>query len=149
MKTLLGILIFSSVAVAAGGASPIVGAWHLEKWIVRTPSGDELEFCKGAKGILMYEASGYVSTSINCPAAKPGPTSAISEPGDAYGRVFFYAGTYTVDEGVIYKAVANSTFLPLIGRIVERKIETVSDKELILTGPFGPKGQSLWIRWIR
>lgn len=123
----------------------IVGTWHLDKWYVTTPDGNKAEFCKGANGLLIYEASGYVSTAINCPKQK----EVSAEYADQYQRQFFYAGTYTVEDDMIYKVVSNSTVNALIGKTVPRHIEKLTAHELILTGPLGPKGDVLHIRWTR
>jgi hypothetical protein len=142
----LWMLFLVSISVNAFAAdSRIVGAWHLDEWQVIGASGARAEFCKGAKGVLLYESSGFVSTSINCPKKK----SAAAEPADAYGRRFFYAGTYFVKNLVIYKDVTNASSEGLIGKRVVRYIDKLTPDELILTGPFGPNGGSLWIRWTR
>jgi len=121
MKVLLGILLMLPVFAAPLSAAEamIVGPWHLEKWLVITKDGRESEFCKGAEGILLYEESGYVSTSINCPAKK----ILAAEPADVFERQFFYAGTYSMKDDVIYKDVLNATVTGL----------------LLLVAPFGPR----------
>src|SRR5262245_27178566 len=119
MKVLVGAVLMSWMAVGHAGERAIEGAWQLDKWYVRTAAGAQSEFCKGAKGVLIYEDLGHVSTSINCPQMK----SAGSEPADAYQRMFFYAGFYTVKDAVIYKKVTNASFAGLIGKTVSRKIE--------------------------
>lgn len=139
-------LLFALNSLTVFAAEPtIVGAWHLDEWRVVSPDGQEREFCQGANGVLLYEASGYVSTSINCPAR----TGRAGEPADIYDRQLFYAGTYSVEDALISKVVSNATVKALIGKTVPRTIEKLTDKELILTGPFGPPGQTLWIRWTR
>ncbi|MBY0371105.1 lipocalin-like domain-containing protein [bacterium] len=143
MRFLVGTLVWLASTQAMGAS--IEGVWRLDEWKVRNAAGEEAEFCKGAHGYLIYEGSGVVSTSINCPKKQVSG----AEPADAFGRVFFYAGTYTEKGGTIYKDVQNATFEPLIGKTVLRKIEKVTSDELILTGPFGAPGNSLWIRWTR
>ncbi len=144
MKLRLAAILFGLAMAARAETPKIEGVWRLAEWKVISESGEESEFCKGANGILMYEASGFVSTSINCPKK----AATAPEPADSYGRKFFYAGTYYEKCGAIYKGVTNASFEPLIGQQVYRKIERVTDYELVLTGPFGPK-DSLWIRWTR
>jgi len=134
-----------SSATSFAGQSSIVGTWHVQKWLVRSGDGKVGEFCDGAHGLLTYGRNGYVSTAINCPAKRV----ARHEPADDYGRKFFYAGTYKVKEDVIYKQITNSSFEGLIGKSVLRRIEKVTEHELILSGPFGPNGGSLWIRWTK
>lgn len=132
-------------SLSAQAAPPTIqGVWQLDRWLVRNGTGVERPFCDGANGFLAYDASGFVSTSINCPGR-----ARQLEPADWFGRVFFYAGTYFQRNDVIYKDVANATFLPLIGKRVLRKIEKLSHDELVLTGSFGGAGDSLWIRWVR
>jgi hypothetical protein len=144
MRSLILLLALSPLTSIAT-QSPLVATWHLDKWVVRNGQGTTAEFCKGANGFLIYEKSGYVSTAINCPTKR----TPQREPADDYQRKFFYAGTYRVKGGVIYKLVANASAEALIGKTVLRKIEKITANELILTGPFGPDGGTLWIRWTK
>lgn len=144
MRTLILFLALSPLASFAA-QSPVQGTWHLKKWLVRAGDGTTAEFCAGGHGLLTYGTNGYVSTAINCPTKR----TPEREPADAYERKFFYAGTYFVKAGTIHKRVTNSSFEPLIGKTVLRKIEKVTAHELILSGPFGPNGGTLWIRWTK
>ncbi len=144
MKVFGLFLAFTSLNLFAAEPT-IVGAWHMDEWLVTTKEGVVSEFCQGGQGVLLYAPSGHVSTSINCPTSRPG----LKEPADEYQRQFFYAGTYTVSQGVISKPITNATYEPLIGKTVLRYIEKLTDKELVLTGTFGPRAEKLWIRWVR
>ncbi len=107
MFRLLTLLILLSPAVSYAKVPTIVGAWNMDHWEVIDKNGQQAEFCQGGYGILLYEESGFVSTSINCPPKKePG-----FEPADSFDRRFFYAGTYKILGDVIYKQVENATAL--------------------------------------
>lgn len=140
------ILMMTSQAFSDENTRPptIEGAWSMKKWQVIDKLGNKAEFCKGGNGILIYEQTGHVSTSINCP-----PTAQDKEPADDFNRMFFYAGTYTVADGVITKKVSNASSLGLIGKTVLRNIEELTTDKLVLTGNFGAPGTTMWILWER
>jgi len=135
-------LLFLTLSGGLAQAEPILGAWTMEEFSILSKNGGEAPFCADGTGIIIYDASGTMSVSINCPAGAVSP-----EPADAYGRMLFYAGKFEKKDDSLLHAISNSSVRSLIGKTVLRKIDQLSEDQLILTGNFGFDGDTLRITW--
>lgn len=134
--------------IAFAGSNPVdsqlMDAWTLKEFVIISPNGQEAAFCGGVTGLIIYEKSGHMSVSINC-----GPQDPIRVPADDYGRQLFYAGRFQIRGSDVAHKITNASSSSLIGKELVRKVEVLTDKVLVLTGPFGSSGQHLRIVWQR
>ena len=122
------------------------GSYTLDEFQIVSRDMKERPFCKKATGVIIYEKSGYMSVAINCPPAENfGP----SEPADRYGRMLFYTGKYRLNNlgDTIVHTITNTSYAPILGKDIDRKIADISEKSLELTGDFGE--DTLRITWDR
>lgn len=149
MKVAKFMTAFAAASVLGGqglGAteSRLVGAWDLTSFVINSHDGSKADFCKGATGQLLYSLSGHVSVAINC-GAQDGDAS----PSDSYGGYLFYAGTFSLANDVVTHKITQSSSVSIIGRSLDRRVDELDEKNLVLTGRLGEKGDTLRIVWTR
>ena len=145
MKT-FAFLISAFLLLGSIRAAPsVVGTWELKSFTRITDEDKEIPWCKAPHGLLIYAPDGYMSATINC--AKDTPADA---PSQSYDNRLLYAGTYwTEGEKSVVHLVKNSSDLTLIGKKLPRTIQSLTEKDLILSGgAANGKGRFL-IEWVK
>jgi hypothetical protein len=119
---------------------PIVGTWAFvaSEW-KRADGRHANPFGAGAMGVLMYDASGYMSAQImqagRAPVTNIAPTIDAAF-GLAIPGFLAYAGSYAVDDalGVVTHSVIVSSFPPWVGSehrrhfVIEGDVLTLRDE---------------------
>lgn len=105
----------------------IVGSWKLVS-IQQENNTQILPSCYSPIGMLIYTASGYMSASINCMETQGSKTPSFS-PKD----MTFYSGKYVLNKNKITHVVQYASTNTYYGKLLERQIEIINDKEIILT----------------
>lgn len=112
----------------------LLGSWKLLDFKITTPSGQTKEWGPDSNGILIYEKSGHMSTSINSGACFDECISNIDK------NILFYAGTYKITgENQITHYVINASNPERIGKQFIRNAQLTQGKYLRLTaeGDYG------------
>ena len=149
----LGLLTAQTTLAASipniAGEPKLFGSWELTKFEIISTDGTTVPFCENSTGIIIYEKSGHMSVSINCGEHGADKVPSKKSPGDDYGGMLFYAGSFEIQGDSVVHHITNSSHTSLIGKDAIRKVETLTDTDLVLTGKFGSGGQTLRIEWIR
>jgi len=149
----LGLLTAQTTLAASipniAGEPKLFGSWELTKFEIISTDGSTTPFCENSTGIIIYEKSGHMSVSINCGEHGADKVPSKKSPGDDYGGMLFYAGSFEIQGDSVVHHITNSSHTSLIGKDAIRKVETLTDTDLVLTGKFGSGGQTLRIEWIR
>jgi len=140
-------LTFMTSSLLASNQSPhqarLVGSWELESFLIHR--GEEnVEFCSGAHGLILYEESGMMSVSINC-----APKGEVEEPADKQNRILFYAGNFSIHGNEVVHTITNASNLSLIGQEITRTVSELTSSRLVLSGKLGGTGELFDIAWNR
>ncbi len=115
--------------------SALQGTWELLEFKITQPDGVEKNWGPKPNGIIIYDKSGRMSTSINS-----GVTA--DNPNDNFKNILFYAGTYTIaGPNKILHTVTNASDPERIGKTLVRNAEIINDNQLCLTAT-GDYGQA-------
>jgi hypothetical protein len=93
--------------------SNLIGAWILEAFEIESPEGASRPWGRDSNGLLIYDAAGYMSVSIN-KAIEADPEQTESE--NLFDSILFYSGTYAVDGGIVRHRVTNASNPSRIGK---------------------------------
>ncbi len=140
----LGLLTNLAFADKSSNNTKLFGGWELKNFVIISANGEEASFCSGLSGQILYEKTGHMSVSINCD-----PSDSIKVPADEYDRMLFYAGQFQIDGDKVIHKITNASSPALIGKVLVRKLDKLSDTDLVLSGALGTSGQTLRIEWKR
>ncbi|MBI2791611.1 MAG: lipocalin-like domain-containing protein [Gammaproteobacteria bacterium] len=118
----------------------LIGTWKLIDFKITKPDGQTKDWGPKSNGVLIYDESGHMSTSINSGA----DTNVAAK--DLDKNILFYAGTYEVtDKNQVHHFVTNASDPKRIGKEMIRNAEITNQKYLRLTAD-GEYGQAnlLW-----
>jgi hypothetical protein len=119
--------------------SDLIGTWKLIDFKITKPDGQSKDWGPKSNGILIYDETGHMSTSINSGAD-------VNEAAkDLDKHILFYAGTYQLKNNQITHFVTNASNPLRIGKSLIRNAEISNQKYLRLTAD-GDYGQAslLW-----
>lgn len=120
--------------------SNLVGAWELIEFTITPPDGTTKNWGHKPHGLLIYDKSGNMSTSINS-----GVTN--RDPGENFKNILFYSGTFKIESpNKILHIITNASDPNRIGKTMIRDAE-ITDNHLCLraTGEYG-NAYLLWKR---
>ena len=119
----------------------LLGAWHLESWLISYSNSDRIThpFGEQPAGMIVYTDDGWMSASINRRDRVLLPTGEAFRGIDptllaeAYRSYFHYAGRYALQENVITHSVTQSLNPNFVDSTQLRKAE-FSGNTLVLSG---------------
>lgn len=117
----------------------LIGTWKLIDFKITKPDGHTKDWGPKSNGILMYDATGHMSTSINSGA------DADTAAKDLDKHILFYAGTYQLKNNQITHFVTNASNPMRVGKSFVRSAE-ISDKKYLRLTAEGDYGHAnlLW-----
>lgn len=113
--------------------SSLIGAWDLIEYKITKPDGTTKDWGPKPHGILIYDKSGHVSTSINS-----GTTA--DNPQDNFNNILFYAGSFKINgPNEVLHIITNASDPKRIGKTMVRNAEITNNNQLCLTasGDYG------------
>ena len=120
--------------------SDLVGTWKLIDFKITQPDGKTKDWGPKPNGILIYDETGHMSTSINS------GLEANAAAKDLDKNILFYAGTYKIiNNNHIIHHVTNASNPKRIGKDMTRIAEIKNQKHLrlIANGDYG-QANLLW-----
>ncbi len=129
-------LVVISLLALNAHAAPLAGGWQLDRFEI-TKDGATKPFCLGMTGSIHYSTEGFMSVNIKC-------RNAQGLPAEAYGGRLYYSADFQIDGDKVIHKVRKSNVPSLVGRTLIRRIETLTPRDLVLTGLLG-EGESLRI----
>lgn len=112
----------------------LLGSWKLLAFKITSPNGLTKNWGPNSNGVLIYEKSGHMSTSINSGACLDDCAANIDR------NILFYAGTYKLTgENQLTHYVTNASNPERVGKQFIRNAELIEEKYLRLTaeGDYG------------
>ena len=118
----------------------LLGTWKLVDFKITKPNGETKDWGPKSNGILMYDNTGHMCTSINSGAEPKEAEKELTK------HILFYAGTYKITgHNQITHYVTNASDPNRVGKSFIRDAEITNQKYLRLTAD-GDYGQAhlLW-----
>lgn len=118
----------------------LIGTWKLVNFKINKPDGITKNWGPDSSGLLIYDKSGYMSTSINSGADLETSEKNLEK------NILFYAGTYKITgKNEITHYVTNASDPKRINNNFIRNAEITKQNHLLLTAE-GDYGQAylLW-----
>lgn len=111
----------------------LIGTWKLIDFKITQLDGHTKNWGPKSNGILIYDATGHMSTSINSGADAELAAKELDK------HILFYAGTYKLDNNQITHYVTNASNPLRVGKSFVRNAEISEEKYLRLTaeGDYG------------
>ena len=102
----------------------VAGVWNLARW-GRTCDGGPFAPFPGAKGRLIYDASGFVAAQLE--------RESLSKPGQQ--QIYSYSGTWRIEDGTAHHVVDLSNIPDWIGATLTRTVLLLDATRLHLETP--------------
>ena len=133
------------------GKEQFIGSWKLVSSEFRRPDGEATyPMGRDAVGIIMYDASGHMSTQImqpNRPTFASGDhlRGTPEEIKSAFSGYIAYYGTYEVneEEGTVTHHVQGSLFPNWVGTALRRFFEFSGNRLILRTSPMPMGGEQI------
>jgi hypothetical protein len=122
-------------------ASTLVGAWKLTSFEMHS-SHKQSPPCYSPSGLLTYTATGYVSVGFNCMK-----TNDSKQPSFKLDDMTFYTGKYVVKGNNVIHITQNGSGPDYYDKKLLRKIDLLTDNELVLS--LKQEGNLIVLKWDR
>lgn len=142
-------MMLALLAAAAAALNPLVGAWSLERVDAvlvdgnRVVPNEAVDDADHAKGLIVYDASGWMALQIGAGNRAPDKSGPIGRARPIpTGSYYAYYGTYAVepDARLVRHHIADSMMAPEIGTITLRHFSIDGDRLTLTSDPVARPG---------